>query len=519
MTVLAKSAIKGYIKRRLDDWNRMKKLRRPAILNQMRMRWGHAPIFKTDPYLHQLQALYAALRNDRFGLFLSMGTGKTKIAIDLVTYLQDFRGAGKALIVCFNEASVYGWVEEVHVHSDVLEVVPCVGSQKEKAAMLRLPGDAYLMTYSGLFSYCTDLVKGKGGKRKRKIVPSLLHSLPPFDIIVFDEAHKLMRAVSGVSEVCRSIADECRWVYGMTGTPTGRDPGALFSEMLVIDKGESFGTHVEVFNSVFYKTLWVSQGRRRGFPKRTVVKRMLPDLRRMLQHRSITYESEECFEVPAVVRKCVRVPMTKEMREHHKALVELARNAEEENFIRNIFARYRQLMGGTLVLDPFDGGEKVEITLEVSPKVEQMVELVEQTTSKVVVFYEYNATGDIAESVLKGSKIVYSRLRGGLSQVDRVVDKFRKGKAKVLLCQWRVGGTALNLQAADTVIFLESPCSYIERQQCEARIRPHLQTRSFIYDLVVAKTLDERILEYHKEGADLFKAVVGGKTKLFEEAG
>ena len=512
MTVLSKSAITDYINRALDDWNWAKNLKR----SQLQKCIQPAPIFKTSPYLHQLQALYLCLRNSRFGVFLSMGTGKTKIAIDLVTYLQDFRGAGQALIVCFNDASVYGWQEEVLVHSDVIEAQPCVGDQSQKREALHTGADVHLMTYSGLFSFCTDLVQvGRKGKRKRKPVPELLQELERFDIVVFDEVHKLMHTGSGVSQVCRHIADSCRWVYGMTGTPTGRDPGALFSEMLVIDQGESFGEHEAVFNSVFYNTTWVQGRGRKGFPKRVVDKRMAPDLRRMMQHRSISYELEECFEVPGTVRQIVRVPMPKEMRTYMKDFIVAAAQAQEEGQIKNVFVRYRQLLGGTLVLDLNEDTDKLEVPLRESPKVDQLLELLQQATSKVVVFYEYNCTGALAEAALKAAKMKYFRLWGGSKNVDQGISSFREGPVKVLLCQWRSGGTALNLQVSDTVIFLESPCSYIERQQCEARIRPHLQTRSFIYDLVLAKTLDEKILAYHEEGADLFRAVVSGKTGMF----
>ena len=514
MTVLAKSAVSEYIQRPLDDWSWVKDLSEQDI----QQRLDPWPIFKTDPYLHQLQTLMLCAEHPRFGLFLSMGTGKTKIAIDLVSYLQDFQNAGEALIVCFNEASVYGWQEEVERHSDFLTVQACQGTQSQKHDGLQEHADAYLMTYAGLFSYCTDLqpTRGKGKKRKRKTVASLLQQFDRFDIVVFDEVHKLMHTGSGVSGVCRIIADGCRWVYGMTGTPTGRDPKALFSEMLVIDQGESFGQHEDLFTSVFYDTVWVpGRGRGRGFPKRTINRRMTTDLRRMMQHRSISFEARECFDLPTEVRKTLKLPMTEEMRGHMKDLITAARLAEEEGQIRNLFIRYRQLTGGTLVLDGTEDSEKMEIALRQSPKVSQMVELVQESGNKIVVFYEFNATGDLAEGALKAAKTSCVRLWGGTKDTDRSLTRFRQGNAQVLLTQWRIGGTALNLQAADTVVFLESPCSYIERQQCEARIRPHLQTRSFVYDLVIARTLDERILEHHKEGSDLFRAVVGGKEQLF----
>jgi hypothetical protein len=35
-----------------------------------------------------------------------------------------------------------------------------------------------------------------------------------------------------------------------------------------------------------------------------------------------------------------------------------------------------------------------------------------------------------------------------------------------------------------------------------------------MYDFVVKGTVDERILDFHAEGADFFQAIVNGKCKL-----
>ena len=46
-----------------------------------------AYIFKTEPYARQKKALDKSCDSKEFALFMEMGTGKSKVLIDNVTYL------------------------------------------------------------------------------------------------------------------------------------------------------------------------------------------------------------------------------------------------------------------------------------------------------------------------------------------------------------------------------------------------------------------------------------------------
>jgi SNF2 family DNA or RNA helicase len=71
------------------------------------------------------------------------------------------------------------------------------------------------------------------------------------------------------------------------------------------------------------------------------------------------------------------------------------------------------------------------------------------------------------------------------------------------------------LQVANYTYFFESPVSPIDRNQAERRTRRQGQKHKtcFYYDPVVADTVDERILEFHKEGEDIFQALLVDPSK------
>ena len=72
--------------------------------------------FKTRPYAHQLKALEESWSADYFALFMEMGTGKSKVALDTISTLYKERRLNAALIVA--PKGVYSnWVEgEIPTH-------------------------------------------------------------------------------------------------------------------------------------------------------------------------------------------------------------------------------------------------------------------------------------------------------------------------------------------------------------------------------------------------------------------
>ncbi len=85
---------------------------------------------------------------------------------------------------------------------------------------------------------------------------------------------------------------------------------------------------------------------------------------------------------------------------------------------------------------------------------------------------------------------------------------------RILVANSVSGGTGLNLQIANYVIFYESPVSPIHRLQAEWRCYRAGQTKAvFIYDLVVAESVDEKILEFIKEGKNLLSTLCSPENK------
>ena len=85
---------------------------------------------------------------------------------------------------------------------------------------------------------------------------------------------------------------------------------------------------------------------------------------------------------------------------------------------------------------------------------------------------------------------------------------------RFLVLSSHIGALGLNLQTANYVCFYESPVSPIVRRQAEARVYRTGQKRTtFVYDLYIQGTVEERILQFLKEGKNLYDQLMT-KPKL-----
>ena len=512
--MIAKRAIDEYLhpEEGFDNFDWVKKITKEELLDELN-EYEIPPKFKTDPYLHQLQAFFVGSNMDRFSFLMEMGYGKSKTVIDIVSYLHLLGEDPNTLIIANNAAGVYTWVEEISTHSD-LSFSIVLGDREAKRNALEDAKNFHIGTYDSISSYATVLRKSrskkKQGKKARHISKADMKELTElFDVLILDELHNTMNPASLISRVCLRISVSCKYVYGLTGTPMGRNPEALFGEMLCVDNGETFGDSIALFSACYYEER-LKYG---TYKERVFNKSMLPNITKRLKHRSLSYAENECFDMPDVVKQVYRVAMTTEMKRYRDDLLVAARQNKEEMKVRNTFVRLRQLMGGNLVAEDDEG--KVIAPLRENPKADLLIDLIGTVPvdRKVVVFYEYTASGDLAEKAMKKEGLRCLRLWGGTKNTAEVLDKFSNDSSiKILLANSQSGGTGLNLQVANYVIYLESPVSPIVRSQSEKRIRPRMQKRSFVYDIVVKSSIDERILEYLKEGKDLLQAIMKGKT-------
>jgi len=132
---------------------------------------------------------------------------------------------------------------------------------------------------------------------------------------------------------------------------------------------------------------------------------------------------------------------------------------------------------------------------------------------KALVFSQFVGHLKILEDYLKQQKISYQYLDGRtpLAKRQKRIDAFQAGEGKIFLISLKVGGTGLNLTAADYVIHTDPWWNPAVEDQATDRAHRIGQERPVtVYRLVAEGTIEEKILKLHEKKRDLADSLLTG---------
>lgn len=511
--LISRQAQKQYLERTFNDYRWMKSLTREQIMREL----SHLkvkPKFKTEPWTHQLVAFYLGLCNPRFLYLLDMGLGKSKIIADLITQTQREKKLEGALVLVPRLINIDSWVDDLARHSD-LEPWGCnVSDIEEKRERLLYPkGDVTLIDYAGL-----HLALGqKEGKKKKHLVrdDKLMRKLQKqYNFIGMDESHKLSNHEGLWFGLANQITKTAEFCYATTGTLFGKNVEDLWSQFFLVDRGETFGENLGLFRKSFFTT---KMNPWKGMVY-TYDPKMDGQLHKMLQHRSLRYDEDEIpeLEVPKRAMLSHKCEMGVEQREHYmRALEGLINAGGKLSQLEAGWLRMRQIVSGYLAWKD-EHGDHI-LPFKHNPKLDALEMLLDEMgDSKIVVCYDYTETGKLIVDRVKALGLGYEWFYGGTKDKSGSRRRFMEDpKCRVFVMNSEAGGTGNDgLQmVARYMVFYETPCPPTTRKQTIKRIhRPGQTERTFIYDLVMSKSVDRGILDALEAGINIYDGVVNGKT-------
>ena len=148
-----------------------------------------------------------------------------------------------------------------------------------------------------------------------------------------------------------------------------------------------------------------------------------------------------------------------------------------------------------------------------SAKYELFFELVPQLLRdkhRVLVFSQFTSMLALLAEGLSERNIRYVTLTGATQNRQKPVDAFENGQCDVFLISLKAGGTGLNLVSADTVIHYDPWWNPAAQDQATDRAYRIGQKRPvFVYNLVAAGSVEERMLGLQQRKREIAGAVLG----------
>jgi superfamily II DNA or RNA helicase len=153
-------------------------------------------------------------------------------------------------------------------------------------------------------------------------------------------------------------------------------------------------------------------------------------------------------------------------------------------------------------------------TAATSSKVEALLEALQTAVDedhKALVFSQWTSLLDLIEPALARAELPFVRLDGATRDRGEVVTRFQaKDGPPVMLVSLKAGGSGLNLTAADHVFLCDPWWNPAVEAQAADRTHRIGQTRPvFVYRLIAADTVEERILALQDSKRALMDAALG----------
>lgn len=508
--MVPKSVIRAFLQRKLTDYSQYLSMSKKEASRRMRELPVRPPIWK-KLRLEQRICLLIGIETESFSFFLDTGLGKTLLSIALIRYFRRAKIGRRFLVLVPNKSNVGEWGLEIDKHSPKTRYCLLNGSSSKKLNDIFTEDAAiYITTSAGFYRMLCGVQDKKG---KNKLVPDkkLIKKIASrFDGLILDESVMAGNRSKLLFRVLRKIRQGIRFHFNLCATPFNRDPSPLWSQMYLVDKGETLGKTVGLFKSVFYRKV---NNYFTGFKDFVFDHKMEPQLRKTILNRSVSIAADESTlpRVVRIVKHCSLGGAAVDMFAVAKSELMQAKGNFTET--KNAFMRMRQISSGFVGYEDDELGVRAQHELYPNPKLDELLSLVREIKDnhKFVIFCEFTFSGSIISRELSKEGVKHARIYHKTKDAAAVKTTFTDDPTvRGLILQNSCGGFGLNLQVAKWGIFYESPVSAMMRKQVQRRIERQYSEHSkvFIVDLLVDGTYDEKILEYHKEGRDLMDALL-----------
>ena len=473
--------------------------------------------FKLKPFNHQLEALKLGWDRQEFGLFMEMGTGKSKVLIDNMGMLYLAGKINFALVIA--PKGVYrNWVSKEipeHMSDDVPHrVIRWVASpnksQQEEMRSVKDKFDGLTIFVMNVESFSTP--KGRNGGEW------MARNLGARGMIAIDESTTIKNHKAKRTKALMKIAAYFKYRRLLTGSPVTKSPMDIFSQTEFLRPG-----------LLGYDSYYAFQGRYAIMVRKTmgshafqqlVGYRNLDELTAKIDQFSYRVLKKDCLDLPDKIYTVRYVGMTAEqvnmynqIRKHAMVLLENGEMSTAPAVITQML-RLQQILSGHLKTD--DG----DMVYFPSKRMDALQEILEEHDGKVIVWsrFRYDIQQIVSTLNEKYGEGYAAAYYGDTSDEDRnnIVKDFQNPShpLKCFVGNPATAGYGLTLTEANLVVYYANDFNLETRIQSEDRAHRIGQKNNVTYvDLITERTIDEHIVKALRAKIDISAKVLGEEAK------
>jgi SNF2 family DNA or RNA helicase len=449
------------------------------------------------PYQKEGLAWLQYLREQQLSGILAddMGLGKTAQAL---AHLLTEKNAGRLdqpALVVLPTSLLFNWRREAERCAPALRLLTLHGPERREHFAAIPRHDLVLTTYPLLW---------RDGE-----------TLATYDyhMVILDEAQTVKNVTSKGAQTVRQL--KARHRLCLTGTPLENHLGELWTQFDFLLPG--FLGDAKHFTRTFRNPIEKrADTLRRDLLARRVkpfiLRRRKEEVAKELPPKNIIVRSVELEGGQRDLYETVRSAMDKKVRD----AIATQGFARSHIVILDALLKLRQVCcDPRLVKTP--AASKVKERAKLDLLLDMVPELVAEGR-RILIFSQFTTMLDLIAESLQERDLPYLTLTGQTRARDKVVDRFQSGDVPLFLISLKAGGVGLNLTAADTVIHYDPWWNPAAENQATDRAHRIGQTRSvFVYKLIVAGSIEEKILALQEKKAELAAGILSDDAAALEK--
>jgi SNF2 family DNA or RNA helicase len=284
-----------------------------------------------------------------------------------------------------------------------------------------------------------------------------------FDLIVIDECNAYKSTGTSRWKTLKHIIKASTRIWMLTGTPASQSPVDAYGLAKVICP-----ERIPKFKNAWRDKVMYQVSRFRWLPRPT----SKDDVFKALQP-AIRFAKDECLDLPEVLYQTREIPLTPQAKKYYKDLKNqmLIETAGESVTAVNAAAglnKLLQISGGAVYTDT-----KEEIEFDIKPRLKALMEAIEETEHKVIVFVPYRHTITFVSKFLTDNNVSNEVINGDVSATKRasIINEFQTSdEPRVLVVQPQSASHGVTLTRANVVLFWSPVMSVEVYLQCIARM-------------------------------------------------
>ena len=398
------------------------------------------------PMKHQVDTAAFLTLHKRAFVFSEPGTGKTLAALWTADYLMKTNRVRRCLILCPLSIMHSAWMQDLR--NSVIHRSAIVAHHTQATRRIEMVQGAYdfvITNYDGL-NLIADEINNDGR----------------FDLIIVDEANAYKNVSTKRWKSLQKILKPDTKLWMMTGTPASQSPLDAYGLAKLVNP-----TGVPKFFTAWRDTTMNKVTMFKWIPKIDAQEKIHEALQ-----PAIRFTKAQCLDLPPVITETREVPLTPQQKKYYNMLKEqmLVKAAGETITAINAAAEVNKLLQISAGAAYTDNAEVV--TFDCSPRLNVLMEALEETDRKVLVFAPYRHSIDTIYEYLTINNFKVEVIHGDIpaTKRTRIFKQFQEeAEPRVLVIQPQAAAHGVTLTAADTVVFWGPVMSTETYIQCCAR--------------------------------------------------